>query len=230
MATLKKLKQEDFDPDSRVFVQQRKANIKTCSSLYKLDPFLDADGILRISGRLRRASLSDDVKFLIILPRDSHVTMLIVKHFHESTTHQGKGMTLNVIRSNGFWVVSASSTLASAISSCVKSQKLWGAVQEQRMSDPPEDHLESTPPFTCCAVDYFGPFIVKDGRKQLKRYGVLFTCMASRAIHLETANSLKTDSFINALRRFISHRGPVRQLRTDQGTNFVGLIRNSPRP
>ena len=46
--------------------------------------------------------------------------------------------------------------------------------------------------------------------------------MAPRAIHLETSNSLDTDSFINALRRFISRRGPVRQLRRDQGTNFVG--------
>jgi len=90
------------------------------------------------------------------------------------------------------------------------------------MSDLPEDRLESTPLFTYCAVDYFGPFIVKDGRKELKRYGVLFTCMASRAIHLETANSLETDSFINALRRFINRRGPIRQLRSDRGTNFVG--------
>ena len=46
--------------------------------------------------------------------------------------------------------------------------------------------------------------------------------MASRAIHLETSDSLDTDSFINALRRFISRRGPICQLRSDQGTNFVG--------
>ena len=177
---------------------------------------------MRVGGRLRHASLSDDVKFPIILPRDSHVTMLSVKHFHESTSHQGKGMTLNAIRSNGFWVVSGSSTVASAISSCVKCQKLRGDMQEQRMSDLLEDSLESTPPFTYCAVDYFGPFIVKDGRKELKRYGVLYICIASRDIHLETANSLETDSFINALRRFISRRGPIRQLRSDQGTNFVG--------
>ena len=49
--------------------------------------------------------------------------------------------------------------------------------------------------------------------------------MASRAIHLETSNSLDTDSFINALRRFISRRGPIRQLRSDQGTNFVGALK-----
>ena len=46
--------------------------------------------------------------------------------------------------------------------------------------------------------------------------------MASRAVHIETANSLKTDAFINALRRFICRRGHFRQLRSDQGANFVG--------
>ena len=222
IVVLQKMKQENTDPDSRVFAQQRKANMKKSSSLYKLDPFLDVDGIVRVGGRLRRASLTDDIKFPIILPRNSHVTKLIIKHFHERTHHQGKGMTLNEVRSNGFWVVSGPSVVANMISSCVKCQRLRGAVQEQRMSDLPEDRLECTPPFTYCAVDYFGPFIVKDGRKELKRYGVLFTCMASRAVHIETANSLETDSFINALRRFISRRGPIRQLRSDQGTNFVG--------
>ena len=219
---LKQIKQKNPDPNSRVFAQQRKSNIKTYSSLYQLDPFVDDDGILRVSGRLRRASLSDDMKFPIILPRNSHVTTLIVRYFHERTSHRRKTMTLNEVRSNGFWIISGSAVVSSIISSCVKCKKLRGAVQEQRMSDLPEDRLETAPPFTYCAVDYFGPFIVKDGRKELKRYGVLFTCMASRAIHLETSNSLDTDSFINALRRFISRRGPIRQLRSDQGTNFVG--------
>ena len=46
--------------------------------------------------------------------------------------------------------------------------------------------------------------------------------MASRDIYLETANSLETDSFINALRRFIGRHGPIRQLGSDQGAIFVG--------
>ena len=46
--------------------------------------------------------------------------------------------------------------------------------------------------------------------------------MLSLAVHLETAASLTTDSFLSAYRRFIGRRGPVRQLRSDQGTNFVG--------
>ena len=56
----------------------------------------------------------------------------------------------------------------------------------------------------------------------MKRYRVLFTCLASRAVHLEVASSLSTDSFLNAYRRFVGRRGPVRQLRYAQGTNFVG--------
>ena len=63
---------------------------------------------------------------------------------------------------------------------------------------------------------------MKEGRKEVKRYGALFTCMASRSIHIEVAHSLDTDSFLQALQRFISRRGPIRELRSDQGTNFVG--------
>lgn len=59
----------------------------------------------------------------------------------------------------------------------------------------------------------------------MKRYGVIFTCFCCRAIHLEIAVSLTTDSFINALGRFMSIRGPVRELRSDRGTNFVGAER-----
>ena len=66
---------------------------------------------------------------------------------------------------------------------------------------------------------------MKEGRKELKRYGVLFTCLVTRAIHLEVANSLQTDSYINALRHFICRRGPVRQMRSDNGSNFIGARR-----
>ena len=90
------------------------------------------------------------------------------------------------------------------------------------MSELPEDRIEPSPPFMCSAVDYFGPYIIKDCRTEIKCYGVLFTCMASHAIHLEVANTLETDSFICALRRSICRRGPIHQLRCDQGSNFVG--------
>ena len=90
------------------------------------------------------------------------------------------------------------------------------------MANLPEDKLQPAPPFTYCGVDLFGPWLTKEGRKELKRYGVLFTCMASQAIHIKGANSLSTDCFIMALRRPLAIRGPIRLLRSDRGTNFAG--------
>ena len=90
------------------------------------------------------------------------------------------------------------------------------------MSDLPVERVSPTAPFHYTGMDVFGPFYIKEGRKTLKRYGLIFTCLASRAVHLETLNSMEADSFISALRRFINRRGEVRELRSDQGTNFVG--------
>ena len=150
---------------------------------------------------------------------------MIIRHFHEAVKHQGRGMTLREVRANGYWIAGGTSAVGSIVSKCVTCRKLRAAVHEQKMADLPGDRLEPAPPFTNCAVDYFGPWYIKQGRSMVKRYGVIFTCLASRAIHLETSASLNTDSFINALRRFICRRGPIRQLRSDQGTNFVGARR-----
>ena len=77
------------------------------------------------------------------------------------------------------------------------------------------------PPFSHVGIDYFGPFMVKQGRSQVKRYGCIFMCLTITAVHIEIAHSLDTDSFINALRRFIARRGKPVLVRTDNGTNFV---------
>ena len=90
------------------------------------------------------------------------------------------------------------------------------------MSDLPKERVAETAPFHYTGMEVFGPFYIKEGRKTLKRYGLLFTCLASRGMHLETLNSMEADSFISTLRRFINRRGKVRELRSDRGTNFVG--------
>lgn len=90
---------------------------------------------------------------------------------------------------------------------------------------PPERLIPNLPPFTNTEVDYFGPIEVKKGCNMVKHYGVIFTCMASRAIHLEVTYSLDTNSCINAVRRFMCRQGQVVHIRSDNGTNFVGAER-----
>ena len=90
------------------------------------------------------------------------------------------------------------------------------------MADLPEVRVvPEKPPFTFVGVDYFGPLEVKQRRSPVKRYGCFFTCLTTRAVHIEIVHSLDTDSMINALRRFISVRGCPEQIRSDQGSNFT---------
>ena len=194
--------------------------IKT-NSIGKLDPFVDEKGVLRVGGRLSRSSLGYKEKHPVIIPK-GHIANLLARHHHERVGHQGRGMTISAIRDSGLWLIGCSGRVSSLIYKCVVCRKLRGTRQDQKMSSLPEMRTESTPPFTYVGMDCFGPFLIKDGRKEHKRYGLLFTCMSSRAVHIEVLDDMTTDSFLNGLRCLIAIRGPVRTLFCDKGTNFVG--------
>ena len=178
-------------------------------------------GLLRIGGRLQKAASPLDIKHPVILPKSSHVTLLIAKHIHEQS-HQGRGITIGAIREAGYWIVGCRRIVAKIIQQCVTCRKYRRNLETQKLASLPADTVEDTPPFTYVVVDYFGPFFIRIRRSDVPRYGVLFTCMMSRAVHLEVSDSLDTSSFINALRRFTAIRGPIRLLRSDRGSNFVG--------
>ncbi|XP_068735474.1 uncharacterized protein [Montipora capricornis] len=90
------------------------------------------------------------------------------------------------------------------------------------MADLPEDRVRpDRPPFTSVGLDIFGLFQVRRSRSLVKRYGVNFTCLAIRAVQIEVAFSLDTDSFLLALPRFIARRGQVKEIYSDNGTNFT---------
>ncbi len=95
------------------------------------------------------------------------------------------------------------------------------------MADLPQLRLAPyTPPFHRTACDYFGPFIVKIGRnKTTKHYGVVFTCLNTRAVHLELAVNCSTMEFLQVLRRFFSIRGQPTVMISDHGTQLVGVER-----
>ena len=165
------------------------------------------NSVLRVSGRLSLASTAFEAKHQIILPKKDHVTNLVVEYYHQISDHSGRKYVIS-LACEKFWIVNASSVVRKVLSKCFSCRRRQGPFCEQKMADLPVDRVTpGQPPFTSVGIDCFGPLQVRHGRSLVKRYGVIFTCLAMRTVHIEVAHSMETDSFLMALRRFIARRG-----------------------
>lgn len=161
----------------------------------------------------------------MILPKSCVLSNVIIKHHHTFSRHSGKEHVLALVRQE-FWIIGARDLVRKVLKECRMCRKLFSVPAGQRMANLPIDRLVPyEPPFSSVGVDVFGPFLVRQGRSDPKRYGCIFTCLRCRAIHIEVLASLETNSFINALQRFVSRRGQVREIQSDNGTNFTGAQR-----
>ncbi|XP_054590105.1 uncharacterized protein [Nothobranchius furzeri] len=207
-----------------------KHDLPKTSTLYKLRPILDSEGMLRIGGRIGRGQLETGEVYPLIIPSRSHVASLLVSHHHQAVLHQGRHFTEGAIRDSGLWIVGGKCLISGIIHKCVTCRKLRGRTEKQQMSDLPTERLQADPPFSYVGLEVFGPWEVvmrrtRGGQAQDKRWAVLFTCMSTRAIHIEVIETMTSSSFINALHRFFSIRGHAKQLRSDCGTNFTGAFK-----
>lgn len=197
--------------------------IEKSSKLYKLTPLVDNDGVIRSEGRSERADfLPFDLRFPIILPKEHIVTTKLVQHFHEKYGHAYRETVKNELRQR-YLIPKVGVVIAAATKSCMWCKVRRNRPQTPRMASLPIQRL--TPylrPFSFVGVDYFGPITVTVGRHCEKRWIAIFTCLVVRAVHLEVANSLTTQSCLMAIRRFICHRGPPQEFFSDNGTNLKG--------
>ena len=157
-----------------------------------------------------------------IIPKESPISVLLIRHFHNQVGHQGRNFTLGALREAGFWITGSQQLIRSEINKCITCRLQRGKPQNQLMGRLPLERIEPGPPFTNVGMDCFGPFVVRDRRTESKRWAVIFTCLYSRAIHLEMVDDMTSDSFINSLRCFQAIRGPIQTLTSDAGTNFLG--------
>ena len=196
--------------------------IRPSSRLRNLGPFIDNKGLIRVSGRLQRSALPENAKHPVILdPKDRLVSLMIDKA-HKENGHVGAQHTLHKLRQE-YWILHGLSAIKKRISSCVYCQRIRKPMMMQKMSTlPPQRLTPNEPPFTLTGLDFFGPISTKLARKEFKRYGCIFTCLCSRAVHLEMAYDLSTDSFLSCFSRFTARRGQPKEVMSDNGTNFVG--------
>ncbi len=221
--------QAEHFPEELICLQTGRV-IPSQGPLFNLSPYIDESGLLRVGGRLSQASLGRDEVCPLILPGHCHITSLLIQHYHKQVEHQGRIFTEGALREAGFWIIGGKRRISSVIFQCVQCRKLRGRILTQKMSDLPPERLSMDPPFSFVGLDVFGPWVVtsrrtRGGQANSKRWAVLFTCMSTRAIHIEIIESMDSSSFINALRRFFAIRGPAKQLRSDCGTNFIGACK-----
>lgn len=219
MTVIKIIQREEFQNE---ISQLQSTKTKTSSSLRKLDPFLDSQGILRVGGRLKHGDVAYAAKHQIILPYKHHAVKLLVRNYHLRYVHCGKEHLLSLLRQE-FWIIKGRSLVKTVINQCVGCQRLRPHHMQAKMANLPIDRIAiSTPPFFYTGLDYFGPILVKILRSRVKRWGCIFTCLTTRAVHLEVAPTLTTDDFLNVLERFVNRRGNPHVIRSDCGTNFKG--------
>ncbi|XP_055605119.1 uncharacterized protein LOC129753329 [Uranotaenia lowii] len=196
------------------------------SPLYKVSPFLDANGVLRMRGRIGACMFVDlNTAHPILLPKEHHVTMLIVQYMHERYHHINNETVINELRQQ-YQIPMLRRVCDRVRRKCQACKIVKANPQPPLMADLPFARLAAyCRPFSYVGVDYFGPLNVVVGRRVEKRWGVLLTCLVVRAVHIEIAHSLNTSSCIMALHNFIARRGKPLEIFSDRGTNFVGANR-----
>ena len=187
--------------EEEIQVLSRKGTLKRSSSLVKLDPIL-VKGVLCVGGRLNHAPIPNYQKHQVIVPKNSHLSKLLVWYFHLVSGHSGRGHVLCLVREK-FWVVQANSTVRRMLYSCFGCKHKHSPALQQKMADLPSDRVNpGNPPFTFVGIDCFGPFYVRHKRSLVKRYGVIFTCLVVRAVHIEIESLLtlmaEVESVINS--------------------------------
>jgi len=157
---------------------------------------------MRSDGQLKYAEfLPYDTRCPIILPKKNSVTRPIVKHNHKLRNHStGTNHTLSFLSSR-YWILAAREAIIEWKQECWTYKRRKAKNATQIMAPLPLNRLKtSLRAFTRCTVDFAGPFVAVQGRgkRREKRSLCLFTCLASRAVHLEMAFRLDVDSFLRA--------------------------------
>jgi hypothetical protein len=199
--------------------------IEKNSTIRNLSPFLDENGVIRVGGRIRNENLAYNQKHPVLIPKNHNVTEAIIRHFHVKNLHSGTQSTLASIRQQ-YWPIAGRNKIKQIIHKCISCFRAKPIIAQQKMGDLPVKRLEPARPFINSGLDYCGPILIKTHRgrgkqKTIKAYVCLLICLSTKAIHIELVSDLTADTFLDALKRFVSRRGTVKSIISDNATNFI---------
>lgn len=205
-----------------IFLAAQKGMIIPDTTINRLVVYKDEEsGLMVCGGRVQ--GFSEDHVGVPILPFGAWVSTLLAREAHNEG-HSGVAATLLRMRKKA-WVIRGRRVAQKVVDGCICCRKARARRCQQVMGDLPLERTNPAAPFQFTTVDLFGPYQVRDEVKKrvsLKVWGIVFCCMASRAIHTDLVCSLSTESFLLAYQRFTALRGHPRKIWSDPGTNFVG--------
>ena len=194
------------------------------SKILQFSPFIDQQGLIRAQGRIGKSQLNFETKHPILSHWKHHVVELFLRNEHKKSNHEGTEHVRNLVQQK-FWILGIRNAFRSIKNKCIRCRKGRAQTMTPVMAELPTERLNASTAFANVGIDYFGPFTVKIGRRNEKRWCCLFTCLTVRAVHIEIVPKLDTDSCLNAIMRFIARRGKPIKMISDNGTNFVGADR-----
>ncbi|XP_068724219.1 uncharacterized protein [Montipora capricornis] len=189
---------------------------------YEFGLYEDENGIVRCKGRIANADLPYETRFPVLLPRDNHISTLLVRQAHEREHHSKVVATQAQLRMR-FWIVRGRQFVKKITSRCTVCRRYEGrGFKVPPPPDLPEFRLSQKPAFTYVGVDYTGPLYIREPNCSTtkKVYILLFTCCSTRAVHQELATDLSADVFIRCLRRFTARRGLPEIIVSDNAKTF----------
>lgn len=218
---VKYLQRRHFGPEIEAFT--KKEPIDRDSVLRSYDCFLDEDGILRLRTRLQSgANLTIDQVRPIILPEKCHIVELIIQFEHQRLGHPGSDRTIYAVRDQ-FFPLGLRRYVRKLISQCMMCKRLRGQPGKVSFGSVPKFRYDfQSAPFTNVGIDIFGPLKIAMTTKG-KRYGVIFSCATTRAVHIEPIHDQKAQSVFQALLNFMSRRGVPHRIYTDNGVNLMAV-------
>ena len=212
---------ESFPAESKQLAAAKYVKKSSRISLYS--PFIGRNGLIRSTGGFQRLSATAfETRHPIVLDSRHRLIQLFLRFYHIKHEHQSVDYHRSVIHQQ-FVVLLLRSALRAFETHCVCCRERKVKTVTPLMSDLSAERLGyQQPPFSNCGVDYFGPFHVTIRRSSEKRRGFLFTCLTTRAIHIELVPFMDTSSCVMAIERFFSRRVTPSIIWSDNGTNFVG--------
>ena len=188
------------------------------SHLMMMNPFVDQDGLMRVTGRLQLSGLSYDQIHPIIIPKGG-LAKLLFRETHLRMKHAGCDCVLTELRRK-YHLISAKRIGKGVISTCVPCQRQDTRPCNQVAPPLPRDRVMRAAPFSRTGVDFAGPLTVKGSGE--KHYVLLFTCSITRAVHLELTASMSIDQFVYSFRMFAARRGIPERIYSDNALTFIG--------